>query len=335
MTQRVEKWDILKFFLMFFVVLGHIADCYTLEHESMRSLYLFIYSFHMPLFIFLSGLFSKNTVDNKRYSKMFGYLLMYVFAKILFSLYGILNTGKFSINLVETADLPWYMLAMFAFMLITTALRNIKPSYVLTISVLFALVVGYDVGIKDTFAVSRIIVFFPFFYLGYAIKPESLQKITDKKWVKILSVLVILLAVALVFRFSEKAYILRPMFTGRNPYLLLKEYENIGAFIRLFCYCVSAILGFAFIAVTPNKTPFGILAKFGSRTLAVYVLHYIVIYLLYNQLHIKEIFESLFSGRGAGLMILPLALVLTIVLSLKPFSVPFNAIMKIPQKSRK
>ena len=64
MNQRVEKWDILKFFLMFFVVLGHIADCYTLEHESMRSLYLFIYSFHMPLFIFLSGLFLRFKIKS-------------------------------------------------------------------------------------------------------------------------------------------------------------------------------------------------------------------------------------------------------------------------------
>lgn len=335
MTQRIEKWDILKFFLMFFVVLGHIADCYTAESESMRSLYLFIYSFHMPLFIFLAGLFAKGTIDNKRYSKMFGFLLMYVFSKVLFALYGIINTGKFSINFVEAAGLPWYMLAMFAFMLITTALRNIKPSYVITISVIFALLVGYDTGIRDVLAVSRIIVFFPFFYLGYLVNPESLQKITDKKWIKVLSVLVILIAVALVFGLGEKAYTLRPIFTARNPYTLLKENENIGALVRLFCYCVSAILGFAFIAVTPNKTPFGIIAKFGSRTLTVYVLHYIVIYLLYNQLHIKDFFESLFSGRGAGLMILPLAMVLTVVLSLKPFSVPINAIMKIPQKSRK
>ncbi len=335
MSQRVEKWDILKFFLMLFVVLGHIADFYTAENENMRSIYLFIYSFHMPLFIFLSGLFAKSTIDNKRYSKMFGFLLIYVFSKILFSLYGVIGTGVFSINLIEAAGLPWYVLAMFAFMLITVAVRNIKPSYVITMSLILAIIAGYDTGIRDVFAASRIIVFFPFFYLGYLVNPEDLQKITDKKWVKLLSVVIILISVALVFGFSEKAYILRPIFTGRNPYTLLNEYKNFGALFRLFCYCVSAILSFAFIAITPNKTPFGILAKFGSRTLAVYVLHYLVIYILYNQFDIKTLFESLFQGRGAGLMILPLAMVITVVLSFKPFSVPFNAILKIPQKAKR
>ncbi len=333
MSQRIEKWDILKFFLMFFVVLGHIADCYTSDNQSMRSLYLFIYSFHMPLFIFLSGLFSKNAINKKQYSKMFGFLLMYVFSKLLFSLYGVINTGNFSISLLTEGGLPWYMLAIFAFMIITVAFRGIKPSYVLTVSVLLALIVGYDSSIRDFLAASRVIVFFPFFYLGYIVNSESLQKITDKKWVKIVSVVVILIAAALVFHNSEKVYILRPMFTGRNPYSTLNEYQNFGALIRLLCYCVSVVLGFAFIAITPNKTPFGVLAKWGSRTLAVYVFHYIVIYLLYNQLHINSFFESLFIGRGAGFMVLPLAVVITIVLSLKPFSVPLNAILKIPEKA--
>lgn len=333
MSKRIEKWDILKFFLMFFVVLGHIADEYTGQNETMRSLYLFIYSFHMPLFIFLAGLFSKNTIDNKRYSKMFGYLLMYVFSKVLFSVYGVFTTGAFTINLLQEGGLPWYMIAMFLFMLITVALRDIKPSYVLTISLLLALVVGYDAGIRDFLAVSRVIVFFPFFYLGYIVKPESLQKISDKKWVKVLSVAVILIAVAIAFGYSEKAYILRPIFTGKNPYFLLNEYEKFGALIRLICYCISAVLGFAFVAITPNKTPFGILAKFGSRTLAVYTFHYILIYFLYRQLHIKTFFESLFDNKGAGYMIIPLAIIITVVLSLKPFSVPLNAILKIPQKA--
>ena len=333
MSQRIEKWDILKFFLMFFVVLGHIADCYTSDNQTMRSLYVFIYSFHMPLFIFLSGLFAKNTINNKRYSKIFGYLLMYFFSQVLFALYGLINTGKISINLITVGGLPWYMLAVFAFMLITVALRNLKPSYVLTISILLALVVGYDAGIRDFLAISRIIVFFPFFYLGYVTNADSLQKITDRKWVKIVSLLVILVAVVLAFKFSDKAYILRPMFTGRNPYHTLQEFQLIGPFIRAACYCISLCLGFAFIAITPNKTPFGVLAKWGSRTLAVYVFHYIVIYLLYNQLHINSFFESLFIGRGAGFMVLPLAVVITIVLSLKPLSVPLNAILNIPQKA--
>ena len=49
-ANRLQKWDILKCFLIFLVVLGHVADFYTKESQGMRNLYLLIYTFHMPLF---------------------------------------------------------------------------------------------------------------------------------------------------------------------------------------------------------------------------------------------------------------------------------------------
>ena len=64
--ERVSLWDNAKFLLIFLVVLGHFADYYTKDSLNMRRLFLFIYLFHMPAFIFISGLFSKNTVNHKR-----------------------------------------------------------------------------------------------------------------------------------------------------------------------------------------------------------------------------------------------------------------------------
>lgn len=83
MAKRIEKWDILKFFLIFTVVLGHIADFYTDKSEAMQYLYLFIYIFHMPLFIFVSGLFSKRTVNERRIDKIAGYMIVYFFTKLV------------------------------------------------------------------------------------------------------------------------------------------------------------------------------------------------------------------------------------------------------------
>ena len=106
MNQRIEKWDILKFGLILFVVLGHIADGYTGDSEVMRSLYLFIYVFHMPLFIFISGLFSKRTVDELPAGKIIGYLLIYLFSKILYGLYCIIDSGRFRFSFLSTGGFP-------------------------------------------------------------------------------------------------------------------------------------------------------------------------------------------------------------------------------------
>ena len=66
---RVPKWDNLKFFLILCVVIGHFIERYVGELWVYRSLFAFIYTFHMPAFLFIAGLFSKRTVDTKNVKK--------------------------------------------------------------------------------------------------------------------------------------------------------------------------------------------------------------------------------------------------------------------------
>ncbi len=70
--QRIYAYDNLKFVLILFVVIGHFSDQLVTNlygeyggnpslpvSELFNKIFLFIYAFHMPLFIFLSGLFYK------------------------------------------------------------------------------------------------------------------------------------------------------------------------------------------------------------------------------------------------------------------------------------
>lgn len=337
MQGRIEKWDILKFGLIFLVVLGHIADEYVKTSETMRSLYLFIYSFHMPLFIFISGLFSKNTVNNKRVDRMFGFFLMYLFSKAVISLYWSFagETGRFSIDILNANGAPWFMLAMCVFPIITYLVRNVKPAYVLLLAVALALLIGYDRKLVDTLAVSRITVFFPFYYLGYITEPKKVQEFTDKRIIKIFSTLIIVAFLFAVFYLGDKIYAIRPLLTARNPYMSLGSMANYGALLRFGCYIMAVVLSVCFIAVTPNRTPFKFISNFGARTISVYVFHYVAIYLCYNQLHLNTLFDKILPNGGSGLLIIPLALIITLVLSLKIFYVPINALMNLPQKAKK
>ena len=332
MTERVERWDILKFFLMFLVVFGHAVEFYITESQLMSNIFLFIYSFHMPLFLFLSGLFSKRLINGKRYGKMAGYLVLYLLTKLIFAVLQFISSGKFSITLLSEKGLPWYMFVMFSFPIITVWLRKIKPQYVLITTVILAMIAGYDNNINDFLMLSRTFAFYPFYYLGYITDADRLQKVADKRYVKVLSALVLIGAVVLIALFGDTLDILIRMFTGRNPFTVLNEYRNWGWLARLCCIFASVVLSFAVISVIPKKTPLGLIAKMGKNTLAVYVLHYPVLHVLYKSCDFKVLLEQWFPDYTV-LFILLFSLILTVLLSLSIFTKPLNLLMSLPQKA--
>ncbi|WP_327582307.1 acyltransferase family protein [Nonomuraea sp. NBC_00507] len=57
--KREPYLDNVKFVLAALVVIGHALRP-TVDADSARSLYIFIYTFHMPLFVVISGYLSRN-----------------------------------------------------------------------------------------------------------------------------------------------------------------------------------------------------------------------------------------------------------------------------------
>ena len=66
--KRDLYWDSLKFVLIFFVVYGHIIAHYSELSRINMATYNYIYLFHMPLFVFVSGRFS-HIRDKQKYKK--------------------------------------------------------------------------------------------------------------------------------------------------------------------------------------------------------------------------------------------------------------------------
>ena len=59
MTERITAIDSLKFFLIFLVLIGHCLDIGLDQHLN-NSIFRLIYSFHMPVFVLLSGMMFKE-----------------------------------------------------------------------------------------------------------------------------------------------------------------------------------------------------------------------------------------------------------------------------------
>ncbi len=330
-SARLEKWDILRFILIFLVVLGHIADFSTRSNEYMRTLYLAIYTFHMPLFIFVSGLFAKKTVNEKKKDKIFSYLVLYFVLKFINFLYFWISAGKTSFSFFTETGLPWFMLALFAHSLITIAVKDFSPKYVMVFALLVACLAGYDKNINSFLALSRIIVFFPFYYAGYLFDAKKIEEHCRKALPKILSFVILAAFVLTAVFFGERFYWLRPLVTGANPFASLNTCADYGFLIRLGYYAVAAALCYAVIVLTPSKTPLGFAAKIGRRTLPVYAFHYIILYILYYNVGIQPMLEKL-SPIHWEWFSLPLALAVTLVSANGLFNKIINSAANAPQK---
>lgn len=329
MVQRIQKWDILKFILIFFVVFGHISE----QYSGMGGLFIFIYSFHMPLFIFVSGLFSKRTINEKRYDKIFTYFVLYIFIKIIIFFGNFVRHNPVRFNILYEGGVPWYAFAIFAFCLITVFLRKFDPKYVFVLSIALACFAGYDNSLTDFLVSSRIVVFYPFFYAGYVLDANTVAQKLNKKSIKICSAVFIIGYIALLCWQYDNIRFLQPLLTGRNSFWVLEKLNEFGALFRFGYYVLVFLLGAAIISLIPNTLGKGTIAKLGARSVQVYALHYFFIFLLYHNLRIDEWFESVFPV-SAKILILPLTVIIMLICSSKYLTPIFDFILKPKLKGK-
>ena len=323
---RICLFDNIKFFLIATVAVGHIIDFATAESDVYKSIFLFIYSFHMPLFLFLSGVFNKNR-DTKK--KVISFIFLGFAIKILLTLSKLLINGKASFSLLSDGGLPWFMFVMGAFYLISYLLRDADKRLVLLMSVLVACFVGYDSSIGDWLYLSRTVVFYPFFVLGEMTSPEKLTELNGKKILKAAGVAVLLIWGAVCLFCIDDVYMLRPLFTGRNSFSVNPAFEKWGMLYRLLCYVITAVVSFYIICAVPSrKIP--LVSDFGSRTIQVYFWHWPVVMIMEK----TGLLTLLFSTPVGKLVAMLIGVVITFILSMKPFGFPSDNILRSFKKSR-
>lgn len=318
MKDRIMLWDNLKFILITLVVVGHFAERFASTSDICKSIFLFIYAFHMPLFLFISGMFHKDTDIPKK-------ILFYISAgfvlKFALSIANRLAGKEFSFQLLADSYIPWFMFALAAYTALCYLLRNENKIFILIGFILLACFTGYDETIGDLLYLSRIIVFFPFYLLGNILKPQAVNDFRKKyRWLIIPAILIMLVWAYCCFAQLETAYVLRRLFTGRNPFS--EVFASNGILARLLCYMISALTCFSLIFLVPSgKIPF--VSKAGQNTLNVYFWHWPLYILLDHYFNISVLFSYGLLGKAGFFLI---AILLPICLSFLLFSFPLKQI---------
>lgn len=199
--------------------------------------------------------------------------------------------------------------------------KDINPRLVLIMTIIIGFFVGYDKNINDFLVLSRIIVFFPFYYLGILVRGnDSLKSLLYSYSVKkrVFSIFILGVLLILCLMFIDSLFVIKPYFSGRYPYSFIfeKNYLNIySGLIRLISYCITLLMGYLLIILAPRcKLP--VISLMGSKTLQIYFWHMIIINILRKLGIIKYVY------RDNIVLIVLLGVALTIILGQSIFSFP-------------
>lgn len=325
-NNRIYLFDNIKIFLITTVVIGHFAEVGTSVSEIYKSIFVFIYAFHMPLFLFISGLFHKNKNITQ---KIVMYVSLGFLSKIVLYIMKLAVNGKASFSLLSDSYLPWYMFVMAMFTATSWFLRNTDKRFVLVMAIILACVAGYDSSVGDYLYLSRFIVLYPFFVLGEMTTKETILKINRNKAIKLAAAVIIVLWLVLCFTKLDSVYILRPLFTARNPFSTKEIFEKWGFLYRVLCYIISFLTSASIICLIPDiNIPY--ISKMGSRTLQIYFWHW-PFALILKKIGLQAMLLETSHGKLLWLLI---AIALTFLLSMGIFSFPTKQIAQLSKQKR-
>lgn len=271
---RTPYYDNLKLLLIYLVVLGHFVE--TAKFSMMAPVVRFIiYSFHMPLFIFISGHFFDYNNIKKGVKRGIGFLGLFVLMKIVSWIMSVVLYHNISFSLLNTGGMPWFLFALAIWCIFTPVfLKCIDARALLIIMLILALVVGYDSSINSMLVFSRIIVFWPFFLMGILVKGKTLKAAYHNRVLRYVAVAVLLIMIIVCFRYYDQLSVMNPMLSGQNPYVSLGDYEKYGILFRSITYLLAVMMSISVMLIIPNHR-FRI-TDLGERTISVYFYDVIV-----------------------------------------------------------
>jgi fucose 4-O-acetylase-like acetyltransferase len=278
---RNQTVDALKGYAIILVVLGHVIEnsIYQSDHNRIYEL---IYSFHMPLFMFLSGYIIFGTVKKPAskwlWSKVERLLIPFFIWFLIWSIFGQFDFIKLSFinvwsgvqahllnDVVDPLTTPWFLLVLFMFYCILLVINYLEKylGYFVYIWIFLFLCIQ---PAHDAWLIF-LRWYYAFFFIGYLIAEhrDKLPMINAK--VKLILTLIFCGSFITLFSlYPNRQYIYMAGVTLPAPFAFKFSIAWLG---------IAA--SYALISWFRNKWIIRPLSYLGLYTLDIYVLHVILI----------------------------------------------------------
>lgn len=320
---RNHYFDNMKAFLIFLVVLGHMISAFWSQGTAVHTtVYLWIFSFHMPVFIFASGYFA-STNTKKTLSRLVPLYLVFqmvqIIIKFAYAYSANSETAVFEFQLFKPEWTLWYLMALIIYSLLTPILdtsNRKKQIRNVALAIAAGLIIGFTPYTDNFLAISRMVTFLPFFLIGYYGKKNqgvlSVFAGTCKHGktrllpYRIIGVGGAVAMTALIINAADSVN--AKWFFGTLAYN-----DNFTIWAKVFTYLISFAWLVIIVFLTPAKRiPF--VDKIGQNTLGIYLFHTAVISVLKVVPPAKAALDEHFAVIVIG------SVIITAVLALDPFT---------------
>ena len=286
---RSKYWDNIKGILIFLVVFAHILLPFQEKYNSVNILTDFIYTFHVPVFVFVSGYFGKSDKSRSAESIIKLVVLYFIFNSLIGFIDGF-------VSLLIPMYSCWYLLALIVWRMSAPYISKIKWSPVILF--IAALISGFYPDIDNTFSVARIICFYPFYMLGYMLSSDKdleVQKMHKPKKYLVGSAALILMCLigyfsVQFFKYSDEALV---MLCYRNVY------DCLGRAL-LFLVAVLAIIAFHFLS---SDSEVSLITEFGRNSLWIFLFHRLFAIAISNFLTDLPMFQLLLAAFVSAIIL--------------------------------
>ncbi len=300
--ERIDWIDYAKALGVFLVIMGHTYKGYTFIA--------WIYSFHMPLFFFLSGITlrieetsCKEFLRKRVKSLLIPYILYSMVYIMMEIVKGILNGNidgaikyflrdAFWIRGEQATIGLWFLPLLFLVeALLMILCKGIRKKSLRAITVVFITAIGflyaYKIGKALPWGLDAAFVVIFFLYAGYVFKQTCLSAWSNGKQKNILKYVVIGIGLLFINILSNNYNI---KLIGNNADMYSLRYGNA------ILYLVSALSGIGFISVILGGIFKNIKSKFwrfmGRNTLHIYCLHGLALMFVRKVLNLYVITEE-------------------------------------------
>jgi fucose 4-O-acetylase-like acetyltransferase len=282
--RRVPLWDNARWIAITLMVVGHGILKLIHESDTAYELYLFIYAFHVPVFVAVSGYFAKSGPPGSRQLQrlLTDIVFPYVIFETIWTVLRWLLGGTFWLDYSTASWTLWFLITLAVWRLALPYIVLLR--YPLLISIVISVGAGYLTSIDSTFALSRTLGLLPFFVFGWKLRQWQvtgrwldLGGRTVWRWRAGAVALFAALATVIVLNITT----LREIQIRR--FLLYDEaYPEFGydqfwaGAIRLGFILLAFALVVAFLLLMPRRSTW--FTSLGGATMYIYLLHSFLLY---------------------------------------------------------